>query len=159
MAVNEMKNNETVTKVVNGTRFAVKIPALITYFLVALIGLIMFLVAITYCIQDLNYIKTTAVVVDVKYDEDINKYHAVYEFDFDGRKVQVEGNSHYEEDEIKIGSERVITYDPTNYERIDDGAGGIMMLIFSIIVLMITIPAIILFIKNLIGYFKSFKKA
>ena len=65
MAVNEMKNNETVTKVVNGTRFAVKIPALITYFLVALIGLIMFLVAITYCIQDLNYIKTTAVVVDV----------------------------------------------------------------------------------------------
>ena len=98
----------------------------------------------------MTYIETTAVVVGARQEEHSEIYYPIYEFEVDGKKVQAEGLPAYS-DEIEIGSEQTINYNPKNYKQFDEGSksGGLLLFIFGIVILTSTIPPLKYFIKCL----------
>ena len=126
-------------------------PRMITTLILTLIGLFIFLVAFIAAIDDITYIETTAVVVDVRYNENSETYYPIYEYEFNGQTVRAEGFPTLDREDIIIGSEKTINYNPKNYKKFNEGSrqGGTFLLVFSILILACTIPEFIIFIRML----------
>lgn len=142
-----MNNNNNVSI---KTRITVSIPLIIVLFFISLFGLFLASIPIISFVQELNYVETTATIVDAKQEGHSATYYPIYEFEVDGKKVQAEGFPS-SSDEIEIGSTDTIHYDPKDYENFNIGSkkGGLIILGIGIMILTGTIPCLVKLIKML----------
>ena len=112
-----MKNEHGTGMVVEAAEF---IPQLISSIVIFVFGLVFLLINTASAIRYLNYVETEAKIVDVKYNKEVEKYYPVYEYDFNGEMVRVDGISWGNKEDFVIGDRRTINYNPKNYEQFDE---------------------------------------
>lgn len=146
-------NNNIISNVSKGTIFLILIPKIIVLFIVFLIGLFIFGTSIFSYINSKDYIETTAVIVNVRYDSGKDLYYPIYQYDYNGTMVQADGFPSTSSNDIVIGSEDVISYNPDNYKQFDIGSSNGSLIIFLIGTFMLVVSC-----KYLLLYFKSLKE-
>ena len=130
------------------------IPQLFGAVVVFLVGLFILIINLMTLSHDIFYIETTARIVDTSYDSNRNCHIPIYEYNFNGEKVTVDGvDCSSDSDDINIGEEITISYNPKNYHKFDIGSkkDSLMSWLFSILCLLISGSILYKFIKTVKG--------
>ena len=107
-----MDSRDLVGKGLSGAVVATIVPNVIVASIFLFISVIIFL-GLFQTFLHRDYVSTTAKIVDiVEVTEGIP--HPIYEFDYNGNKVKVESIIAPSKDELFVGSEIGIYYDPKN---------------------------------------------
>lgn len=141
-------------KVASGVGIAFLTPKLISAIVMFLLGLSMILVAVFSSFHYFTYIETTATIVDQKYDEEFERYIPIFEYDVNGKTVRYDGIP-YSEDEIVIGEEVEIAYNPKNPGQFDIGSKSSTWGLFLAGILLVALPGS--FIISVIRAVKNYK--
>ncbi len=151
-----MEKEEVIGKISSGAVLSLFIPQLICSIIGFLIGLFMFIINLLFTISCLTYVETTATIVDIYYDRELESYIPVYEYDFNGETVRANGTSILDRGNIKIGDEEIINYNPKNYKQFNEGSRKNLLLSWAIcaFILFCSIEFLYIFIKTL----KKFKR-
>lgn len=147
-----MEEKNVVGKVAGGSFvlvFALKAIATVTTFL---IGLFIFIINIAFIFTSINYVETTATIVEVHYDQSKEAYVPTYEFVCNGETVRVDGIGNSDRTFYSVGEKTPINYNPKNYRQINEGSKHSLMpwfiSIFSLISSFISISAFIKLLKK-----------
>ena len=145
-----MEEKNVISRVAGGSFvlvFALQAIAAVTTFL---IGLFIFIINIAFIFTSINYVETTATIVEVHYDQNKEAYVPTYEFVYNGETVRVDGIGNSDRTFYSVGDSAPINYNPENYEQINEGAKHSLMPWFiSIFCLIISSISIYAFIKLL----------
>lgn len=146
-------DNEVIENVAVAGVTVISVKEFIKYFLLFLFGLFIFLVSFISFIRDRSFIETTAVVVDIREDDSSDFYYPILEYSVKGKKIKGEGFPVSDKNEITIGSEKIINYNPKKPNVFDEGSkkDGVLSLILSIVTLSFAI-------FGLVGIIKLFKE-
>ena len=146
-------NKNLISNLSKTTIFLILIPKIIISFIILLIGLFIFVTSVFSYINSKDFIETTAVVVDVRYDLEKELYYPIYEYDYNGKMVQADGFPSVSRNDIVIGNKSVISYNPNNYKQFDIGSGNESLITFLIGTFMLFVSG-----KFLILNFKFIKE-
>lgn len=127
-----MNNEKKINNIAVGAVSIISIFKIISLIITFLIGLFIIFVTTISVIHSITYIETKAVIVDVQYNSKTNSFIPIYEYDYKGKKVQAKGIPLSNRNQIIIGSEQIIQYDPDNYKLFDIGSKKESIIIFLI---------------------------
>lgn len=127
------------------------LPTVIAFSIPFLIFLFLTIISLVSFIKSTTYVETTATIVDIKQKGD--GFVGIYEFDYNGSKVRVEGLTETNKDHYDIGSTITIRYNPKDYKEYSIGKGADTMMLF--ISLMFFIPTALL-LKKIVGIIKLY---
>lgn len=142
-------DNDVIENVAVAGAAVISVKEFIKYFLFLLLGLFSFLVSFLSFIHDRTYIETTAVVVDIREDDSLDFYYPILEYSVNGKKIRGEGFPVSDKNEITIGSEKIINYNPEKPKVFDEGSkkDGTLLFILSIVTLSFSIYGLVEIIK------------
>ena len=147
--------NNNMNRVVSGGILAISIPQIISSILGVLFGAF-FLLVVIISLFHLSYIETEATIVEVKYEEEEKEYVPVYEFQYKGRTVKVDGVGWSDKKEHTVGDKQTIRYNPKNYKQFDEGSSEETWFIFIFGLIMFSISLTFLIKMGMV--FKAFVK-
>lgn len=147
-----MNNEELAKKVSIGVGAAIITPQIIKLTIVFLIGILITMVNLISAVHMMTYKETTATIVDVKYDKEEDVYKPVYEYNYNGQIVKVDGFPTTKRNDIKVGVTENISYNPKNYKQFDVGSNKSAVLFLVLGLVFIIIPGI-----NLYRLYKAYK--
>lgn len=110
------------------------------------IGLLIFGINIGWAIRSIIYTETTATIYKVIYDENLNSYRPIYEYNFNNRKFRVKGNVIGEKKDFIIGDKVTIIYNPKNFNKFSEGSKKDAVFVWIGCVICLTVSSISLYL-------------
>ena len=148
-----MEREELVGRISGGAVFSILIPELVASIIGFLVGLILFIFNLLFTISSINYVETTAKIVDVYYDSEMDTYKPVYEFEHNGEIVRANGAGWSDKKYVQVGSDVTINYNPEKYNQVNEGAKKDLILQWGICLFFLVCSG-----GSLVGFFKILKK-